>query len=117
MEDLVSDIKRGLSRRQFLGTAAAAAAVAGSRPGAVLSAQTPRTTDASGRTRPDQTLVLTNGRIHTMDAGNSVVNTVSIRNGRFVAVGGRPPAPGSNTTLIDLKGRTGGTGLLQPHHP
>src|SRR5580765_3604548 len=105
-----------MSRRQFLGTTAAAALVAGVEPGggAVL-AQAPRTTDASGRGRPDQTLVLTNGRIHTMDAGNTVVNSVAIRNGRFVAVGGRAPAAGSNTMVIDLKGRTAVPGLVEPH--
>ena len=46
--------------------------------------------DASGRgPRADQTLVLTNGRIHTMDARNTVATSVAIRHGRFVAVGGR----------------------------
>src|SRR5438552_9914792 len=100
----MSDGKRGVSRRQFLGTAAAAAVAAGAKPAVtVVSAQAPRAIDASGRT--DQTLVLTNGRIHTMDARNTVANTVSIKNGRFVAVGGRPPAAGANTKVIDLKGR------------
>jgi predicted amidohydrolase YtcJ len=111
----VSSRKRGLSRRQFLGTTAAAAFAAGVRPSAVVSAQTPRSTDASGRTRPDQTLVLANGRIHTMDDRNTIANTVTIRNGRFVAVGGRPPAAGPNTTVVDLKGRTAVPGLVEPH--
>jgi len=115
MEDNVGR-KGGVSRRQFLGTTAAAAIVAGVRPvDGVVSAQAPRSTDASGRTRPDQTLVLTNGRIHTMDDRNTVANTVTIRNGRFAAVGGRAPAAGSNTTVIDLKGRTAVPGLVEPH--
>ena len=109
-------ITRGVSRRQFLGTAAAAAVVAGSEPAAgIVSAQAPRTVDASGRARPGQTLVLTNGRIHTMDARNTVANTVSISNGRFVSVGGRPPSAGAGTTVIDLKGRTVVPGLVEPH--
>jgi predicted amidohydrolase YtcJ len=116
MEDDVSYRKRGLSRRQFLGTTAAAAFVAGVKPSAgIVAAQTPRSTDASGRARPDQTLVLTNGRIHTMDDRNTIANTVTIRNGRFAAVGGRPPASGPNTTVIDLKGRTAVPGLVEPH--
>jgi predicted amidohydrolase YtcJ len=116
MEDDVSDRKRGLSRRQFLGTTAAAAFVAGVKPSAgIVSAQTPRSTDASGRARPDQTLVLTNGRIHTMDDRNTIANTVTIRNGRFVAVGGRAPGSGQDTTVIDLKGRTAVPGLVEPH--
>ena len=109
-------IKGGLSRRQFLGTTAAAALIAGVNPaGDVASAQTPRTTDASGRGRPYQTLVFTNGRIHTMDDRNTIANTVSIRNGRFLAVDGRPPASGPTTTVIDLKGRTAVPGLVEPH--
>jgi len=112
----VSDRKRGLSRRQFLGTTAAAAFVAGVKPSAgIVSAQAPRSTDASGRARSDQTLVFTNGRIHTMDDRNTIASTVTIRNGRFVAVGGRAPGSGQNTTVIDLKGRTAVPGLVEPH--
>ena len=109
----MSDNEHGVSRRQFLGTTAAAALVAGVMP--AEAAQAPRTTDASGRGRPDQTLVLTNGRIHTMDSGNTTVSTVAIRNGRFVSLGGRAPAGGPNTTVIDLKGRTAVPGLVEPH--
>src|SRR5205809_820014 len=112
----MSHTKRGLTRRQFLGTAAAAAAAAGSAPAsAILSAQSPSSPVAAARVQPDQTLVLTNGRIHTMDARNTVATTVSIRNGRFTAVGGRAPAAGSNTKVIDLKGRTAVPGLVEPH--
>jgi hypothetical protein len=112
----MSRTKGGLSRRQFLGTTAAAALAAGVEPASgIVSAQTSRSTDAGGRGRPDQTLVLTNGRIHTMDDRNTVVSTVSIRNGRFVAVGSRPAAPGSTVTVIDLKGRTAVPGLVEPH--
>jgi predicted amidohydrolase YtcJ len=114
MEDHVADTKRGLSRRQFLGTTAAAALVASVEPADMVSAQTPRSTDASGRRRPDQTIVLTNGRIHTMDDRNTIANTVSIRNGRLFAVGGRA-ASGPDTTVIDLKGRTAVPGLVEPH--
>ena len=111
----MSHSTRGLSRREFLGTAAAAAVVAGSEPAAgIVSAQAPRVADG-GRAQPDQTLVLTNGRIHTMDARSTIANTVSIRNGRFVAVGGRAPAAGPNTRVVDLKGRTAVPGLVEPH--
>ncbi len=108
-------MNKKISRRRFLGTTAAAA-VAGAaiRVEEVASAQTRRPVDASGRGQADQTLVLTNGRIHTMDARNSIVNTVAIRNGRFVSVGGRAPG-GSGTTVIDLKGRTAVPGLVEPH--
>src|SRR3954464_10586144 len=100
-------MNKRVSRRQFLGTAAAAAAVARAvRVEEAASAQTRRTPgspgsiDASGRgAQADRTLVLTNGRIHTMDARNTIANTVSIRNGRFISVGGRAPS-GANTTTI-----------------
>jgi predicted amidohydrolase YtcJ len=111
----VSDTKRGLSRRQFLGTAAAAAVVARSESASGLLTAQARQPVEPGRGPADQTIALTNGRIHTMDAANSVVNTVSIRNGRFIAVGGRVPSAGPNTKVIDLKGRTVVPGLVEPH--
>ena len=64
----------GPSRRGFLTTSAGAAAAIGS--GVLLSAQTPA---AVG---DEITLALVIGRIHTLDAANTIVNTVTIRNGR-----------------------------------
>src|SRR5205085_5277177 len=54
-------------------------------------------------------------RIHTMDARNRVASTVTIRNGRFVAVEtARPPrTPGAR--VIDLKGRTAIPGIVEAH--
>src|SRR2546423_12146294 len=49
-----------------------------------------------------------------MDGRDTVVNTVSIRNGRFVAVGSRASG-GTSTKVIDLKGRTAVPGLVEPH--
>jgi predicted amidohydrolase YtcJ len=90
------------SRRRFLQTCAGAALLAG---GSTANAQ-----DAS-----DETLVLTNGKIHTMDAPGTVANTVTIRNNRFVAVGGRAPKAGKGVRVIDLKGRMAVPGLVEPH--
>jgi predicted amidohydrolase YtcJ len=62
----------------------------------------------------NQTLVLVNGRIHTMDARNTIARAVSIRNRRFVAVGDTPPAaPGAR--IVDLRGRTVVPGLIEGH--
>jgi predicted amidohydrolase YtcJ len=61
------------------------------------------------------TLTFVNGRIHTMDAANTVATTVSIRNGRFIAVGNTPPAATPDARVIDLKGRTVVPGLIEPH--
>ena len=69
------------SRRQFLGTAAGTALVVAGRP-AISFGQTAATPPAG---QPD--LILTNGRIHTMDARNTVASVVSIRNGRVQGVG------------------------------
>jgi hypothetical protein len=101
--------KKGPSRRRFIATGAGVAAALGSGPGAAqLSAQNPPIT-------PDEiTLTLVNGRIHTLDANNTIANTVSIRNGRFVAVG-RAPKAGPTVHVIDLKGHTVVPGLVEPH--
>jgi len=101
-----------------MGAAAAGAAAAlGSGPAAaVASAQAPQVTGASAaRALADATLVLVNGRIHTMDARNTVAKTVSIRNGRFATVGDTAPGRGPNTRVIDLKGRTVVPGVIEGH--
>jgi predicted amidohydrolase YtcJ len=109
--------RRGLSRRQFIGAAAAgaAAALGGGTAAATVSAQAPQVPGAGARVQPDVTLVLVNGRIHTMDARNTVARTVSIRNGRFVTVGDTAPARGAATRVIDLKGRTVVPGVIEGH--
>src|SRR5437588_648589 len=97
-----------ISRRKFLGATAGAgmAAAAGHSLSTlpadvvVLAAQAPQAAPAGG---PAQDLVLVNGRIHTMDARNTVASTVTIRNGRFLAVGNaaqRGAAP-PNTRVVD----------------
>ena len=99
------------SRRRFLSSSAAAAAAIGAGPGAnVLSAQAPAATAAD-----EGTLALVNGRIHTSDANDTVVNAVVIRNGRFIAVGGPAPTVAANVRVIDLKGRTVVPGVIEPH--
>jgi len=106
--------RQALSRRQFLGAAAAGATAAlGSGAAGVVSAQTPQATGAGALA--DLTLVLVNGRMHTMDARNTVARTVSIRNGRFVTVGDTAPARVPNSRVIDLKGRTVVPGVIEGH--
>ena len=110
--------KKGLSRRQFIGaaTAAGTAVALGTGHGSIVVAgQAPSPPAAGSRAQPDATLVLTNGRIHTMDARNTIARTVSIRNGRFVAVGDTAPARAVNTRVVDLKGRTVVPGLIEGH--
>src|SRR3972149_4169782 len=66
---------------------------------------------------PAQDLVLVNGRIHTMDAQNTIASTVTIRNGRIAAVGNAPPrgAAAAGTQVIDLRGRPVVPGLIETH--
>jgi predicted amidohydrolase YtcJ len=91
-----------MNRRRFIATTAVAAASVPVAP--TSSAQPPQ----------EETLVLTNGRFHTMDARSTVAGSVAIRNGRFIAVGGKMPK-GKGVTTINLRGRTVTPGLIEPH--
>src|SRR4051812_18968491 len=107
-KDALSD--KGFARRQALkaGAAAGGAAINGAGLAAnVAHASAERPTRA--RTKD---VVLVNGRIHTMDDRNSIVSSVTIRDGRFVDVGagGRGPS-----RVIDLGGRTVVPGLIESH--
>ena len=103
-----------ISRRKFLGaTAGAGLAVAAGQ--SLLDAQAPQVAAPAGGATPD--LMLVNGRIHTMDARNTVASTVTIHNGRFAAVGNAAPrgAAPPATRVIDLRGRTVVPGLIDSH--
>ena len=80
---------------------------------------------ASGQARQTQTdpcsgardLHLTNGKIVTMDRGNTTVNEITIQNGRFTAVGPRGNQRSSPCTReINLRGRTVVPGLIDNHN-
>jgi predicted amidohydrolase YtcJ len=62
-------------------------------------------------------VALVNGRIHTLDANNSIVSSVTIKNGKFVEVG--HPAPfdlGPCGRVIDLHGHVAVPGLVDNHN-
>jgi predicted amidohydrolase YtcJ len=103
---MIEDPSNRPSRRRFLATTAGATAAL-TIPAAGQNAAAP----AAG----EITLALVNGKIHTMDAANTVANSVTIRDGRFIAVGGRPPKAGPGVRIIDLHGRTVTPGLVEPH--
>jgi len=63
----------------------------------------------------ENTTVLANGKIHTMDPANSVVSAVAIRHNRIIAVGGTVPKAGRGVRVINLGGRTVLPGLVEPH--
>jgi hypothetical protein len=97
-----------ISRRQFLG-AAAALGLSG-RPGFSMVAEPRQAADDGGA------LALINGRIHTMDPNNRVVSQVLIRNGRFVAVGNAVGAQRGNVKTANLRGRTVIPGIIDAHN-
>ena len=61
-------------------------------------------------------LRLTNGRIHTMNAQDTVVTEVTIQAGRITSVGAATPNPDPCTRTINLQGRTAIPGLIDNHN-
>jgi predicted amidohydrolase YtcJ len=113
---------RAVSRRAVLkGSAAAGVAAAlAALPGTAAAKQAAsRPTGHGGvvaASRDDiGTLVLHNGRIHTMDAAGTVASAVVVRNGRIASVGEAAANPGNAGTRINLKGRTVIPGLIESH--
>src|SRR5438034_4622762 len=99
---------KGLARRNALKAGIAAGVGAALLPAPAAAAQGAE----SGGSKDELTFV--NGRIHTMDDDNSVVSSVAIRDGRFVAVGNAAnPGPGSK--VVNLHGRTVVPGLIESH--
>lgn len=60
-------------------------------------------------------LVISNGKIVTVDSRDRVVRAVAVRAGRIVAVGDVRRFRGPRTRLIDLKGRTMLPGFIDAH--
>jgi predicted amidohydrolase YtcJ len=108
----MSDEEKGLSRRDLFiaGAAGIGVALGGQAVGdSQAQAQVPAAT-------PAEELVFVNGRIHTMNATNAVVSTVTVRNGRFTAVGGTAPRAAAGRRIIDLRGRTAVPGIIDNHN-
>jgi predicted amidohydrolase YtcJ len=99
-----------LGRRDGLKALIASAVALGALPVARAHAAEP---EKSGGGDGGADLTLTNGRIHTMDARNAIVSSVTIRNGTIVAVGDQGPAAAKT---IDLRGRTVIPGLIDNHN-
>jgi predicted amidohydrolase YtcJ len=97
-------------RRKFLrGTAAALAAtvVGGSSPTVLAAGERHR-----GR-RPKRDLALINGRIHTLDRHDTVVDSLVIKDSKFAAVGAIRDV--GDAEVINLRGRTVIPGLIDNH--
>src|SRR5215468_1555850 len=103
------DVGKRLSRRQFLGSAAAVAIGLGSGgPGTGYAQTAPPPEDG-------RDLALINGKIHTMDRDSRVVSQVLIRNGRFIAVGNNVSRTG-NVRTVNLMGKTVIPGIVDAHN-
>ena len=62
-------------------------------------------------------VTLVNGKIHTLDARNSIVSSVTIRNGKFAAVGREARSDDSRCMrTINLRGHTAVPGLVDNHN-
>jgi hypothetical protein len=103
----MSIIVRGLAALVFAGVALSASA----------QNSTPRTTATQGREDQrctgSRNLRIINGRIHTMDARDTIVSSATIRNGVFAASQG---ASEPCTQVIDVHGRTVVPGLIDNHN-
>src|SRR4030095_14591612 len=112
----MNDERKRLSRRRLLG-AGAAAGFATAFGGSTRTAEAGQ---GRGQVAPQaaagEELVLTNGRIHTMDRNNTVASTLTIRNCRFAAVGAAAPRSATGRRIIDLKGRTVVPGIIDNHN-
>ncbi len=75
-------------------------------------------TTLHGQTSPaadEITTALVNGRVHTLDARDTIATSVTIRNGKFASVNGPRPKAGAAVRVIDLRGHTVVPGLVEPH--
>ena len=61
-------------------------------------------------------LLLTNGKIHTMDGSDQIVESARVIGDKFAAVGRGKLGATRCTEVIDLKGRTAVPGLIDNHN-
>ena len=95
-------------RRRFLGATAAAVAAALSPASAAFA-----TGGHQGSKVAKRDLAFVNGRIHTLDKRDTVVDSVLIRDGKFVKVGGVRET--GEADVVNLRGRTVIPGIVDNH--
>jgi hypothetical protein len=113
----------GVSRRTLLKTGAVTSVAAGAAAaGSMAMAGTAEaaTAPAGHRTAAAADLILSNGRIHTMDGSSTVASVIAIRGGFVAYVGDSVGAARQQFTeaprTIDLNGRMAVPGLIDCHN-
>src|SRR5881396_1040197 len=106
--------RQGVSRRRFIKGAAAAAASGTLLASAARAAREHDSRGHDSECEGSRDLNLVNGRFLTLDAHNSVVSAIGIREGRIVEIG-RGGALGPCGRIINLKGATVIPGLIDSH--
>src|ERR1035437_2151391 len=85
--------------------------------GMVMAAQGVAFADQAASCAWSRDVKLTNGKIVTMDKQNTIVNEVTIQDGKFTAIGKVANQKlNACTKVIDLKGRTVVPGLIDNHN-
>ena len=111
--------EQGISRKKFIaGTAAAGAAIGLGATGAALGARKAPATPKAHSNNPDREfegLVLTKGKIHTMDGSNRVVDEILIKDDRILEVGNKVDRH-PKYKVVNLKGRTVVPGIIDNHN-
>src|ERR1700710_1452485 len=65
--------------------------------------------------RPIADLILTNGRVYTLDPARPWASAVAIRGGRYIAIDDVEAVRGAATKMVDLKGRMAMPGVTDIH--
>ncbi|MBR3194795.1 amidohydrolase [Bosea sp. (in: a-proteobacteria)] len=87
-------------------------------PGLASSALAQGQPQPSGTPAMTADLIFSNGRFTTLDRSKPTASAVAVKDGKFLAVGGQAEVmahAGSNTKVIDLKGRSALPGLIDNH--
>ncbi len=110
--------QRGPTRRGLLRSSAAAGAAAAA--GAIVGVPGGAAASGHGGGSPAGDLILTNGEIHTMDAHNSVISVLAIRDGEIVYTGHNAGAARrqfkDQPKTINLRGHTAVPGIIDCHN-
>ena len=83
-----------------------------------LDAQQPASAQGSGGAGPAADVILTNGKVITVDDTFSIAQAVAVRGDRIIAVGTNQNITrlaGPNTRRIDLRGRSVVPGMIDNH--